>query len=82
MQKDRQDSSAVGWDYQEKLHQHDSQKGMGPCKKSFVESQVLIHTSALFWLCASGANVVIGVFCIITVLLKQIGFAFGVNMSA
>ena len=27
VQRDRQDSSAEGWDYQEKLAQHESQKG-------------------------------------------------------
>ena len=27
VQNDRQDKSAVGWDHQEKLQQHESQKG-------------------------------------------------------
>lgn len=29
VQADRQDKSAVGWDYQEKLQKHESQKGIG-----------------------------------------------------
>jgi len=28
VQADRQDKSAVGWDYVEKLQKHESQKGM------------------------------------------------------
>ena len=29
VQKDRVDKSALGWDYQEKVEKHESQKGIG-----------------------------------------------------
>ena len=41
VQSDRVDKSAVGWDHQEKLAQHDSQKGLNAAQISEINHDYL-----------------------------------------